>query len=52
MSKLLGIYLGRILLAGAQASVSVSVFVSQLGERLLRGARGFAVYREFRSEQA
>ncbi len=40
-----------ILLAGAQISVLVAVVASQFGERVLRGSRGFAVYRESATEQ-
>lgn len=41
-----------ILLAGAQISVLVAVVVSQAGERLVRGPRGFEVYRDTATEQA
>ncbi|MGZ3650868.1 MAG: hypothetical protein ACXVB9_01010 [Bdellovibrionota bacterium] len=38
-------------LAGVQIAVLVAVVASQLGERILRGAQGFAVYRETLVEQ-
>jgi hypothetical protein len=38
-------------LAGVQIAVLVAVVASQLGERILRGAQGFAVYREALAEQ-
>lgn len=40
-----------VLLAGAQLSVLLAVVASQAGERILRGARGFAVYREILTGQ-
>ena len=33
-------------LAGIQISVLVAVVASQIGERVIRGAQGFAIYRD------
>jgi hypothetical protein len=52
MSKNIHVSFGRILLIGARASVFLAVAASQLGERVLRGARGFAVYRQAHTERA
>lgn len=51
MLKTLKSSCSSLLLAGAQISVLVAVVASQTGERILRGGRGFATYREAISEQ-
>ena len=43
--KSMGSSLAAAGLAGIQLAILVSVVASQLGERALRGAQGFALYR-------
>jgi hypothetical protein len=50
--KNVGLSLSAALLTGAQLSVLVAVVASQIGERAVRGAKGFAVYRDLLTEQA